>query len=159
MMRLLEVINVTVGTIDTTKAHIVSSFRLCIVATWMKEQGDESKEFEAVVAIEKPDGSVTTLPPDQPYRFRFPDGKELQRLTLNSEGPPPFGATPGIVWIESRIREVGSEEWYARQRYPLFLRIIHEESANEKRDDGEKEREVAVNKINLVEHRDNCCNP
>lgn len=95
-------------------------FRFRSVAVWMREESDPwDQEFEAQLQlILPPDETEITGAPEM-ARFKFKEGRPLQRISMEFEGDPPFKG-PGILRVISRIRPVGSEEWL-QQEYPIIV--------------------------------------
>lgn len=103
------------GLTDTPPAG--SYFPFAAIAVWRAEAGDEAKEFEAELVLLKP-------PANEPQplgiiRVTFQSGRPNHRFILQYGGPLPFSG-PGVLRIESRIREIGAEHWMS-QAYSIEI--------------------------------------
>ncbi len=88
-----------------------------VLAVWMREDGDNDVDFEHQFSIihegkEELDAKVQ-------FRFKGP----LHRFIMTVAGflVPEHSS---MVYLRSRLRRVGSEEWIGSQDYPLWVRLV-----------------------------------
>lgn len=105
---------------ETPQAFHSQSLKLQVVATWMKQRGDEGQEFEHQFRMLHP--SIGERELNAPTKFQFPDEKEIHRFTLSARGMPPISKS-GIIEFESRVRVVNSGEWRS-QSYPVVFEMV-----------------------------------
>ena len=97
----------------------LAHFRCKVVAVWMKEPGDEDKEFEHEIVFPiTRDGKEASHKTDT---FSFPSETLFQRFLVTVVGIPYAGET-GVIEIVSRLRAVGDNEWKT-QSYPLLVEV------------------------------------
>jgi len=90
------------------------------VAVWLREEGDEEIEFEHEFCASTDTDSHAPMAPIADCQFR----KEFHRANfiLNADVLPTPPGT-GTIWIESRLRRKGDQEWLM-QRYPLHIELV-----------------------------------
>jgi len=106
---------------ESPKQQIVmDTISLYIVATWMKLPDDDAEieyEHQFVLHFPGPESREVTVGAATGVYFnndRLPTNRYLLRARMR-----PFSHA-GILRIESRIRPVGSEEWFS-QEYPVLI--------------------------------------
>jgi len=87
-----------------------------VFAVWMKESGDEGRQFESQMAMDVPGKGITEF---EAKPFNIASSKFLQRFRFQYDGPP-FFAGSGLLRFISRVREVGAENWMS-QDYPIVI--------------------------------------
>jgi hypothetical protein len=81
-------------------------FSIQVCAAWIKENGDEEREFESQIVCLSPTGDNIFHTGTVSVRFTGP----LQRIMSAPSSSVNF-PSPGIFTLKSQIRPVGSSEW------------------------------------------------
>jgi hypothetical protein len=97
-----------------------------ITIAWLKEDGDENRDYEGQVVVRLPDGQILrTADGDDivlggfvPIRIVTP----VHRLLVPETGFPQLPG-PGLVRVECRLRLTGTEAWTVSQSYPVLFLI------------------------------------
>lgn len=96
----------------------VQSFGMRVLAVWIKEESDSSKdEFEAQIVFRLENTPIDLMIVGFP-NFHFE--KRMHRLVA-PEVPVPPVPDLGLLLVECRVRRVGATEWLSRQSYPIIL--------------------------------------
>jgi hypothetical protein len=89
-----------------------------VFAAWMRDdQDDPTHEFQFEMNF--------LLPPDHARsqilagKLFFEEGKPVRRTALVFLSPLAV-SQPGLMWVESRLRRSGDNEWLS-QKYPIIL--------------------------------------
>jgi len=98
---------------------IVPILRLHATAVWIREEGDEGREFEARFTITPPGQPPIDLPLT---KFKIPSPAHLQRLRFVYDGPPFFTAG-GVLTITSQVRPAGSDSPWRSQAYVIPVEV------------------------------------
>lgn len=104
--------------------EMLAAFKFVVSASWMREESDdEGQEYDFQIAILPPDPNPEFLG----FQGKFVFSTRFHRFDLNIHGPSL--TKPGIYWIESRIRKIGSQEWI-KQAYPLVAELVNAPEAS-----------------------------
>lgn len=98
---------------------VIQPLMLWAIAVWMKEEGDEGRQFESQFVVFSPDGAEIIKA--EPKVFGFVSGKYLTRMILRLQLVV-TSFPEGFLRIQSRIREVGKTEWLS-QEYPILVEV------------------------------------
>lgn len=98
---------------------VIHPLMLWAVAVWMKEDGDEARQFESHFVVIRPDGAEIIK--TEPKRFGFVSGKYLTRFVLRCQLTV-TSFPEGFLRIQNRVREVGKTEWLS-QEYPILVEV------------------------------------
>ncbi|AMV24592.1 hypothetical protein VT84_09365 [Gemmata sp. SH-PL17] len=101
---------------------------LFIISAWMidlKNNETEKDRFIQEIFFEIPDtdsplGFTKLDLISSDFKFAPQNGMLINRTTVQLDSPIPF-AGPGIMWVASRIKRDGTEEW-TTQKYPVVVR-------------------------------------
>jgi hypothetical protein len=93
---------------------------LRVLATWLREPDepdDRKYECELLVLLKDSKGTQPLAAVQfDPFLFTAP----FYRCTV-PQLPLPHMPGPGLMTIETRIRPIGTEEWVARQSFPILV--------------------------------------
>lgn len=105
---------------DRSKRVVVQSGKptLSILVTWMREDGDQGKEFDIDMAFIGPNNKPTRDPIPGTFAFTKP----FQRVLYNLEGAPPLKEA-GVHSVRARIKESGEGNKWLSQHYPFLVEI------------------------------------
>jgi hypothetical protein len=93
-----------------------------IIAAWLTEAHEIGEEYQLQTRFIMPDGNPVPVG-ESTFRVGEPDrSKLLYRFLAKFNQPPPLGI-PGTVFVESRIRRVGTENWQSQQS-PILVEMI-----------------------------------
>ena len=105
--------------------------RLIATAVWMREDADEiGDEYEYEFRIHKPGEEPKTTTSGT---FKF--SRRFQRIEQGFLFSPTNTIPPGIHFVESRIRRVGSDDWLS-QKFPFTVELIKTDSAAKEEAEG-----------------------
>jgi hypothetical protein len=97
--------------------QIIQVTPLRLSAYWMREQGDEDANFEAQFVALMPN----SLQEMEVARATFQFSEPFRRLNILGVQLAQFSFSPGMMFIEARLRREGAQDWHSRMRYPILL--------------------------------------
>jgi len=90
-------------------------FKWFVFSLWMREPGDEVKEFEHQVHIVMPGNNPDKDITSNIVKFKMPETRH--HMVVQFPGFPIV--SEGIASVKALFREVGSEDWKTMAEYPL----------------------------------------
>lgn len=96
-----------------------------VVVCWLRDDNEESDEFEANLMIVAPDG--TEMHSDISHPLVFEKGLPLHRTTYRLPGIPMGGN--GVCRVIGRIRNLTSKGDWVVQEYPILIETVTKKQA------------------------------
>jgi hypothetical protein len=114
LFNLVDTFQITKGPPLPTASPIA---QLRVTSSWMRESGDEGKDFEFEALVKPPHGDEIKL-----AKGSFEFKTKFARVSVRLLGLFPVTGE-GIFWVETRIRRSGSKGWTS-QKTPLIFELI-----------------------------------
>lgn len=90
-----------------------------VMAAWIKDENDPPEQkYEYHLTVVPPKAEETIV-----AKFEFVFKTIIQRINTNPL-PLPQSCEPGILWLHSKLRRVGEQEWIAQQSFPIIVNQI-----------------------------------